>query len=128
MKNLKNFINNTSKLDLWFFIILFGLILFDCLKFLQKLIFIIPILIIISCSTPKQVIEQQEIKFEQYSIEKLDSICITDTLSSNLNLWHKLELRDYESKIVTIRYMYIKNSDLIYIIDNNRVFKRYIKQ
>ncbi len=71
----------------------------------------------------------QKLPYNTYiNLNKFDSICIADTLPHNINLWHKLELKNFESKDRFIQYMYYKNSDIIYIIDSISIIKRFIPQ
>lgn len=99
---------------------------------IKKIINIISILILllVSCKSNKSVINNVNIDYQEYSIEKFDSICIIDNLSQNLNDWYEIYLQDYETNIYHRKLMYIKilnNSyNLIYIIEDNKILKRKI--
>lgn len=84
--------------------------------------------LLLSCNPTKQISNINYINYQEYSIEKFDSICIIDSINKNLQNWHKLELRNYEDKSIITKYMFIKqNNDsinLIYIIEDNKIIKR----
>lgn len=89
------------------------------------------VITLIGCATYKSPSKDIINNYMQiYSIEKFDSICKADTIPSILEQWHKFQLKDFESKLICTKYLYIKdkNSNLIYIIDNKKIIKRYIEQ
>lgn len=95
---------------------------------------------IISCSPVSwQQIGNGEVMRNEYESnftkEQFDSICNVDSLPSDLTLWLGNHLRDYETKNVMYRYMYIKRMDsleVIYILDkdnnNYKISKRITEQ
>lgn len=88
---------------------------------------------ICNCKTPKLVIDENN-NTQMYNLfeanftkVQFDSICIADTISNNLEEWHKLYGIDGDTEEKYIIYMYIKsldNNECIYrLIDNNGIYK-----
>lgn len=100
------------------------------IKFKKALTIIIVLflLLMVDCCKPTKQITQTNIDYQEYSIEKLDSICLSDSISNELNLWHRIDLKDYETNLLLTKYMYIKilndSCNLIYIIEDNKISKR----
>lgn len=96
---------------------------------MNKILNIISILILllVSCKTNQQIINTN-IEYQEFPIEKFDSICFTDSLSFNLNDWYEIYLQDFETNKLHKKLMYIKilnnSCDLIYIIEDNKIMKR----
>lgn len=85
----------------------------------MKNILIFILFLLISCATPTWVNINNSQNLEiNYSLTKsqFDSLCYSDTIPTNLDLWIILPLRDYESKDLIERYMYIKNTYDTYIL------------
>ena len=86
----------------------------------MKNILICILFLLIGCATPTWVnISNNTRNLEvNYSLTKsqFDSLCYSDTIPTNLDLWIILPLRDYESKDLIERYMYIKDTYDTYIL------------
>ena len=93
---------------------------------MKKLLFLIISLIIFACSTSRYVEGPQSIRAEYineyFSKSQLDSLIIADTLS-NIDLWIKVYLRDYETGEPVDRRLFIK-TEKVYsaTIKNDSVF------
>ena len=80
-------------------------------------ILLIPIILFITaCATSTHSFISQEYDNEMfnffegyYTYQQFDSICVADTLDKDLENWHMLPLRDYESKDNVSQYIYIKS-------------------
>ena len=98
---------------------------------IMKLLSIFVLILFLSCSTKKSINTKiTYIDYQEYSFEKFDSICDADNLNKNLIVWHRIDLKDYETNTYKSKYMYIKflsdTCNLIYIIENNKIIKRKI--
>lgn len=101
----------------------------------KKILSIVLILFLLimsdACNPTKQISKtKQYINYQEFPFEKLDSICLSDSISNKLNLWHRIDVKEYESKSYLTKYMYIKilndSCNLIYIIENDKISKRLI--
>ena len=85
------------------------------------------IFLLMGCGAVKQTNSQEwaEIGLDGYMIKvfdkvvtpvQLDSLCIADTLSTDLSEWIRMPFYDVETKKQVVQYMYIKstNSETLY--------------
>ena len=97
----------------------------------------VSLLLIISCGVKKKASETQPtakmivLIDTTFTKHQLDSLCIADTLSMNLDKWNSIWFLDYETNVVVYEYSYIKNINediLMYRViqdgENYKIIKR----
>lgn len=91
------------------------------MKTFKTLLFSI-IFLLMGCGTVKETTSQEwaEIGLDGYMVKtfdreltpiQLDSLCVADTLSRNLNEWIRMPFYNVETQKQVIQYLYIKASD-----------------
>lgn len=91
------------------------------MKTFKTLLFSI-IFLLMGCGTVKETTSQEwaEIGLDGYMVKtfdreltpiQLDSLCVADTLSRNLNEWIRMPFYNVETRKQVIQYLYIKASD-----------------
>lgn len=85
---------------------------------MKKLLYIIIAFIAISCSHVNYnansigIGTKMKMEFEDYYTKyQFDSVCISDSIPNNLNMWITVPMKDYEEGEKIYRYLYIKKLD-----------------
>ncbi len=108
---------------------------------MRKILFIAFISFLFACGSTQKGIEtnaygsSMKNAFERlFTKPQFDSICVADSLPTDLNKWHKMQIRDFESKDGKDMYLFIKKLGLneqIYRIEvigeNFKITKRETK-
>ena len=95
------------------------------LKMKKLILFITAVLLFIGCGVSnKSVVNQSMYGYvKNIDCRQLDSICVVDDLSNNIEEWFKMEFVDYETRNVVTEFLYIKDVsetyDAMYILVKN---------
>ena len=82
---------------------------------MRKVIFIAFILFLFACSSLQKSVENNiygeamKNSFERlFTKPQFDSICVADSLPKDLKKWHRMQIRDFETKDGKEMYLFIK--------------------
>lgn len=108
---------------------------------MKKILFITLFGFFIGCA-PKEVMtndipfgsSMRNVVDNVFTVEQFDSICVSDSIPSDLSKWQKLQYRDFETGTGTTDYLFIKRigqNEQIYrvskTLDKYKVTKREVK-
>lgn len=101
------------------------------------IVFLFLVFFCYSCGTTKKVVEPEKptkmlnLIDTIFSRQQLDSLCVADTISLDLDTWMKITFVDYESNSAIIEYSYIKTiheDEILYRVikdgENFKIIKR----
>ena len=107
----------------------------------MKRLFYCFIVLFIAACTPKEIINGGSggnMMFNEmngmYTIYQFDSMCVADTLPSDIRDWQTVSLKDYESNNKIVWFVYAKflsDKDVLYRVErvgsDYRIIKRVVK-
>ena len=87
---------------------------------MRKLI-VIFFLLLCSCGTPAWFITNS---MQEHTYINVDSVCLVDSLPTDINQWIPLTLKDYEDNTILNKYIFIRDS-ITYIRTDSNIVKRW---
>lgn len=89
---------------------------------MKKLILIFLILLY-SCGVPTWFTINSQ-PMQEHSYNNIDSVCLVDSLPTDLSEWKRMDLKEYESKERLTKYIIIKDT-ITYIRTDSNIVKRW---
>lgn len=89
----------------------------------MKKLVIIFLLLLCSCGVPTWFTISNH-AMQEYSYTNIDSVCMVDSLPTDLSEWQQVNFKEYENKNRITKYILIKDT-ITYIRTDSNIIKRW---